>query len=158
MKKMLHLTFLLGFITMFSCGGDVENKNSADIEDSGSREETTTENRATISGFSWDNIPIYPGAALDEETDCPAKWADCKICQHRVYITYDSPNEVCDFYGKEMPKMGWEKIVFQNFPEGSCMGSWKSSASDIRVFFNAAKRRSDKKTFIAFTMGKDCPE
>jgi len=158
MKNLLYFIIPLSFLVMSSCGGDPENKTSSDINDKEVKEKTTNENQSSTSSFSWDNIPVYPNAALETTEDCPAKWSECEKCEHRIYFTDDDPNDVCSFYKDAMKKKGWKKNVFQMYPEGSCMGSWLSADSNVRVFFNAAQRRNDKKTFIAITMGQNCPD
>jgi hypothetical protein len=158
MKNLLHFVFLLIIIAIFSCGGEVENKEVTELDKPEAIEKVKNENRSTSGIFSWDNIRVYKGAILESTEDCPAKWAECEKCEHRVYVTDDDPKDVCDFYKDEMKENGWNKIVFQIYPEGSCMGSWLSADSDTRVFLNAAQRRSDNKTFIAITMGNNCPD
>jgi len=158
MKNLLHFAFLLIITAMFACGGDAENDEATEIDNTVKNDETKNEDQSTSGTFSWDNIPVYTGAVLESTEDCPAKWAECEICEHRIYVTDDDPTDVCNFYKEAMQKKGWKKIVFQMYPEGSCMGSWLSADSNVRVFFNAAQRRSDKKTFIAITMGINCPD
>jgi len=57
----------------------------------------------------------------------------------------------------EMPGNGWNKLVFQKYPEGLCLGSWIKQDPEVRVFLNIGKRRGDKKTYIGITRDERCP-
>ena len=94
---------------------------------------------------------------MESTGECPPQWAKCEICEHRAYVTEDALETVCSFYKEGMPGKDWDKIVFQSYPEGSCIGTWLSSDSETRVLMNIGKRRGDKKTYIGITMGKKCP-
>lgn len=111
----------------------------------------------TPEGSSWNDIPVYPGAEDEGPKPCSGKWAKCEKCEHRTYITTECPEKACDFYKMEMPGNGWNKLVFQKYPEGSCLGSWIKQDSEVRVFLNIGKRRGDKKTYIGITRGERCP-
>ena len=52
---------------------------------------------------------------------------------------------------------GWDKLVYQAYPEGSCMGTWMADDGHTRVLMNIAEGQGDNKTFIAITMGEGCP-
>jgi len=157
MKKLRYFAILLSCTVMFSCGGDADNGDKTDTDRLKSSEQTNIEDPSISESFSWDNIPVYAGAVLESTTDCAAKWAECEKCEHRIYVTDDDPKVVCTFYKKVMEKKGWNKIVYQAYPEGSCLGTWLSADSETRVFLNVAQRRSDRKIFVAITMGKGCP-
>ena len=154
-KKILSVTLLIFAIGLTACGNDTgegsENENLV-------QEKSNNTSRDQISEeFSWDNIPVYPEAKLESTNDCAAKWAECEKCEHRVYVTTDNPEDVCLYYKAKMLELGWVKLVYQFYPEGSCLGTYNSADGITRVFMNIAQRRSDKKTFIAITMGQDCP-
>jgi hypothetical protein len=40
-----------------------------------------------------------------------------------LYVTDDTPEGPCDFYKDAMVDNGWDKLVFQNYPEGACTGT-----------------------------------
>ena len=101
------------------------------------------------------DIPIYDDAVLEETKDCPGKWTNCDECKQIIYVTNDDPEKVCTFYKEEMKKRDWIKITYQFYQEGSCLATWMKS--NTRLLFNASKRRSDRKTFISFTIGRNCP-
>ena len=112
-----------------------------------------------LGDFSWDNIPVYPGADLETSEPCPPQWEDCEMCENRVYVTKDDPEDVCSFYEDGMPENGWDKLVYQSYPEGSCMGTWMAElggASGPRVLMGIGKGQGDK-TIIGITMGTGCP-
>lgn len=64
---------------------------------------------------------------MESTGECPPQWAKCEICEHRAYVTEDAPETVCSFYKEGIPGKDWDKIVFQSYPEGSCIGTWLSS-------------------------------
>lgn len=155
MRKLFLPALLLCSIGLIACGSDTGNEKEneklvQDNPESMSKDQLRNE-------FTWENIPVYPGAALESTDDCPAKWAECEKCEHHVYVTEEDPAEVCSFYKDRMLEIGWVKLVYQFYPEGSCLGTYNSADGNIRVFMNVAQRRSDKKTFIAITMGQSCP-
>ena len=141
MKKLIQIIILLSFIALCSCESDVKSKNSTDIDDSEAKEKTTNEIKSTAGSLSWEYIPVYPGAVLETKTNCTAKWADCEKCEHRIYATSNDPDDVCSFYKDAMENKGWKRIVFQVYPEGSCMGSWLSADSETRFFQCSSKKK-----------------
>ncbi|MDY6910889.1 MAG: hypothetical protein SVM79_00800 [Chloroflexota bacterium] len=50
--------------------------------------------------------------------------------ERRMYVTDASPEAVCEFYKNEMPKLGWDKIVYLLWLEGSCTGTWMAEMGD----------------------------
>ena len=164
MKKLAVVIFGLSLVCLsyVACGGAKEAEKGVagqetiqpqeQLKPVGKIEKSTSEGE-----LSWDKIPAYPGAVLEETGDCPGKWADCEVCEHRTYVTEDSQDDVCTFYKGIMPAMGWMKIVFQSYPEGSCMGTWMSGDSETRALMTVGKTGADNKTTIGITMGKKCP-
>jgi len=142
----------IGFIACGSNAGDEkeDEKLAQETLENMSQDQLSDE-------FTWDNISVYPGATLESTYDCPAKWAECEKCEHRVYVTDNHPEDVCPFYKDKMLEMGWVKLVYQFYPESSCLGTYNSADGNTRVFMNVAQRRSDRKTFITITMGQGCP-
>ena len=165
MKNLIILFLGLSLICLsfVACGGgaDEEEKSEAAQVTSLPQEQAQPmekeQDQPSEGTFSWDNIPAYPGAVLESTGDCPAKWAECEVCEHRTYVTDDTPQAVCSFFEEGMPAKGWSKIVFQSYPEGSCMGTWMSGDSDTRVLMTIGKGGGQNKTFISITMGKKCP-
>ena len=90
-----------------------------------------TSGEAVESGaLPWDKLPVYPGSGSEVMESCPPQWEACEICEHRIYATSDVPEEVCSFYESGMSQSGWDKLVYQSYPEGSCMGSWMADMGD----------------------------
>ena len=108
-------------------------------------------------GSFFKDISIYPGGVFQDTKPCPQKWVECNKCEQRYYITNDAPEKVCDFYKAGMPVQGWNKFVYQKYPEGSCMGTWVKENWKTRAVISIGKTRSDKKTFIGILKGEQCP-
>lgn len=155
MRKLFLAALLFSFTGLIACGSDTvnEKENEKLVQET---PENMSQGQLTDE-FTWDNIPVYPGATLESTDECAAKWAECEKCEYRIYVTDEDPADVCPFYKDKMLDMGWVKLVYQFYPEGSCLGTYNSADGNTRVFMNVAQRRSDKKTFIAITMGQSCP-
>jgi hypothetical protein len=149
MKIYLLFFTSLFFITFSGCSNDKDIKQQ---DDQSSTEKLSSEN---VKSDLWLDFPVYKNAVLEETKECPGKWSDCGKCEHKIYVSNDSPMKICAYYRDEMKNLNWMKIAYQYFPEGSCLGTWMKGST--RVFFNTAIRRSDNKTVISITIGRDCP-
>ncbi|MDY6912140.1 MAG: hypothetical protein SVM79_07300 [Chloroflexota bacterium] len=77
-------------------------------------EEPTAEepvSAATPGEFTWDDMPVYPGAETDEMSWTSVQSADFQM-GIRIYTTNDSVDDVADFYRSEMPQNGWDENMF----------------------------------------------
>ena len=163
----LVLILLLSALSLIACGSDGDKENESEGAGQTAPEPTETaepetseethQDQPASGDLPWDELPVFPKADLESQEECPAKWAECDLCEHRAYVTEESPEAVCPLIADGMSEKGWFKLMYQFYPEGSCMGTWMADESDTRVLMNAAQRRSDKKTFIAITMGQECP-
>jgi hypothetical protein len=168
MKKWLSMTvvlvLLLSSVSLVACSsGGADEKDTETTEQTAleptaqSTPADTPQDQPPSGDLSWDDIPVYPGADLEGSEECAPQWADCESCELRIHVTGDSPEVVCSFYEEGMPDKGWDELVYQSYPEGSCLGTWMAGDSDPRVLMNIAQRRDDEKTVISITLGKGCP-
>lgn len=160
MNNLLKLILFIVSLSLIACGSEAdrntkENPTEKELLENTQNDDNQNQN---ISGdLNWDDIPIYPGSVLEKTTNCPGKWKDCGECEHRIYVVEKNTEDVCTFFKDGMKENGWFKLVYQFYPEGSCMGAWKMLDTDVRVLMNIAKGGNDNKTFIAITLGKECP-
>jgi len=150
------LAVILTFLGMVACGGEEDQDTTS--SDRPSVAETSEIGKS--EGLPWDAIPLYSGAKLEKSEPCPPQWRGCEVCESRVYLTEDSPETVCAFYKDEMSKRDWDRLVFQSYPEGSCMGTWMAEMGDSsgpRVLLTIGKRTGDNSTAISIAMGRSCP-
>ncbi|MBN1316688.1 MAG: hypothetical protein JXA42_14515 [Anaerolineales bacterium] len=72
--------------------------------------EEQTEVKETAGGFTWDDVPLYPGAEKDDEAlDMGGASDEGVRTEIRHYITTDSFEKVRSYYQSEMPDYGWEQ-------------------------------------------------
>ncbi len=87
----------------------------ANDQEVGSSDATSDETPSTSSsegGFTWDDMPIYPGAETEEMAWVSLDLGDGMKSESRIYTTSDSLDDVVDFYKSEMPKNGWGDTMF----------------------------------------------
>lgn len=149
---------VIGDITGETDGGDEEIPAATQPPDDGPGTKvppTHPPRDESPPGGAMKNIPIYPGAtAVIEATPPPAPGAASgyKDVEVGLYETRDDKNKVCDFYESEMPKAGWEKIVFMPVDEG-CITSWLSGDGKTGATVVVAEQ-PDGKVFISMVAGK----
>lgn len=120
MQRLLVLTLVstmaLGSMCLVACGGEGENTPAQEESDETIEEPTEDETEeptaeATSSEFTWDDVPVYPGAEADQSSWTSVEMDGTKIETH-LYTTTDSSDDVVDFYRSEMPDNGWEDAAF----------------------------------------------
>ena len=91
------------------------------------------ERPAPPSGFTWDDIPVYPGASIrgDIVSDSAAE-ALYETVEVRLYETQDGIELVDSFYLDEMPKHGWRKVV-HDCRNDICMSTWFKGDGEIHA-------------------------
>ena len=106
-------------------------------------------------GGAMKNVPIYPGATAVTGVappPVPGATGDYEDVEVGLYETGDDQDKVCDFYESEMPKAGWEKVIFMTTDEG-CITSWLSGDGKIGATVVVAEQ-SDGKVFISIVAGR----
>ena len=115
MKKVLSLVLvvvmILGCIGFVACGGEDGGTTPPSNGETVPPSNGETTPPSGVGGFTWNDMPVYPGAEIDEEAlaGSPAHQDPGKMEWH-CYKTGDNFNTVVDFYKSEMPKEGWQKI------------------------------------------------
>jgi hypothetical protein len=138
---------------LIACGsGEVDEREQAEPEKPPA---------SSAGDLSWDDIPVYPRTKSADTEPCPVQWSSCETCESRIWLTNDSPEDVCPFCKQEMPKKGWAKLTYQYFPEGSCTGTWMADMGDSdgpRVILGVGQTaRGEDEVQIGITMGSACP-
>ena len=166
-KTLLAFLTILALVTL-SCGliDDLAGKEGPEATQppaapSGEQptsppEQPASQEEPPSAGFSWDDIPIYPGASqITEEVALPfpAESTDFELTEIRGYETDDPPEKVADFYLAEMPKKGWEKIVHMPMGE-SYMSVWQKGNGKLGTTI-AIGKREDGKTHIGIIVGRE---
>ena len=49
------------------------------------------QDQPTSGEFSWDQVPVYPGATLQGSEPCPVHWQGCETCEGRTYVVAADP-------------------------------------------------------------------
>jgi len=150
---------VIGDITGETDGGDEESPAATQPPDDGPGTKVPPtrppRDEPPPPGGAIKKIPIYPGAtAMIEATPPPVPGAagvyeDAEV---GLYETKDGKDKVCDFYEREMPKAGWEKVLFMPVDEG-CITSWLSSDGKTGATVVVAEQ-SDGKVFISMVAGR----
>ena len=63
-------------------------------------------------GINWDDMPTYPGADTDERSWVTISEGEGFQSETRIYVTSDSADKVADFYKSEMPRNGWDQVMW----------------------------------------------
>ena len=101
------------------------------------------------------DIPIYPGATIKmgaTPPPVPGAAAAYENVEARLYETGDDKDKVCNFYKDEMPKAGWQKILYMPVDEG-CITSWLLSDDKTGATIVVAEQ-SDGKVLLSIVAGK----
>ena len=110
MKKVLSLVLvvvmLLGCIGFVACGGgDGGTTPPSNGETAPPSNGDTTPPPSGVGGFTWNDMPVYPGVDTDESMYATISQEDVKL-EKRFYETGDSLEKVAAFYKSKMPKNG----------------------------------------------------
>jgi len=122
MKKltflMLVLVLALTCVSLVSCGGGEKEEATPESTSTTKPEEkptakpeaTPTKGESASGGFTWDDMPIYPGAEADKDALDVAGASGEGRMEWRHYKTGDSLEKVASYYKKEMSKNGWQQV------------------------------------------------
>jgi cytochrome c553 len=115
---------------------------------------TTTKTSKTVSGgLSWNDMPVYPGAAAVQEMSMnyPAgDEEDWTKTEYKMYETTDDVAAVSAFYKAQMPANGWEEIMTMNMGEASIYSYMKNNEQDGAYIWIIANG-DEEKTVIQMT-------
>lgn len=80
----------------------------------------------TVGGFTWNDVPLYPGAEKDEEAlDMGGTSNEGVRMEVRHFQTNDGFDKVVEFYISQMPESGWEDT--QWFDQQQTTEGWSVS-------------------------------
>lgn len=159
MKKFIYLIIIL--VLGLSCLG-IAACDSGDDDDGATAEATmvdtseATENPTeepteestdtlTSSGFTWDDIPIYPGANEAEEFSMSvggAEYGDFERIEWRYYDVDAAVDDVASFYEDEMPDYDWDEVMTMNLGE-MAWNYWEKSGGDTGAYIGVAENDGD---------------
>ena len=124
MKKLtsLMLVFILALscVSLVACGSGEKEEARPETVPTAEREAKPSpmpEEKPASGGLTWDDMPIYPGADTDEEIWSSMSEEGGAQRETRPYWTEDSFDKVVDFYKSEMPKNGWDQMMWTDAGE-----------------------------------------
>ena len=120
----MMVVVLLTTVCLAACGGD--NGGNGDTTTTTTTTAATTAVQTTESttaqpsngggdGFTWNDMPIYPGADQVQEfsISIPPEDEDYTDVEWRYYECGASVEDVVDFYKDKMPDNGWEDQIWR---------------------------------------------
>ena len=86
---------------------------SSEQEGASSSGESSSESTSSGGGdFTWDDMPTFPGSDTDESTWISISQGQGLKSETRSYTTDDGFDKVVEFFKAEMPKNGWNQIMW----------------------------------------------
>jgi hypothetical protein len=122
-------------------------------------EAASAKEKASSSGDSWEDIPIYPGASEREKIEISMPDAqqvgaeELESVEWRYYETQDEVKDVADFYKVEMPNQGWEERMWMDFSEEMSIGQYQRRQGEITSMIQTVKDQEGT-TFITIMRGE----
>ena len=153
MKKFISIILMLvlmaSCVTMVACGGgddDGDLPGFPTADSSPDARPSPADTAGTSGDFTWDDIPVYPGADREEEFSMSmgggGEYGDFERIEYRYYSTGDDPDEVGDFYKDKMPDKGWTEVMIMDMGEVS-FGYWEKDGGDTGAYIGAAEDDGD---------------
>jgi len=136
MKKlisiMLALVLMLSCSALIACGGGDDNTP----EQTKQNQQDNSTPKPASGSFTWDDIPLYPGASDAEKfsmTIPGAETGEYERIEWRYYTTNDSVDDVISFYADEMPDNGWAEMATMSMGETS-WSFWSQNNEETGAF------------------------
>jgi hypothetical protein len=123
----------LGLAGLTACGGDNGDTGNGTVATPAATEE---ESSGSGSGFTWSDMPVYPGADQIQKGSwaIPAEEGEYSKAEWRYYETGDDTSEVSSYYKSEMPDNGWEEMMWME-AEGIAYGYYSKNSEDDGAMF-----------------------
>jgi len=156
----LVLILIVSGLALVACGGNKEQAPSGEAAGQAGKTVAETEREGKTSGKSgrgWGDVPEYKGA-VPVEGEVPmsvpaAAQGDYERTERRQYQTDDTPEQVHEYYLKQMPGKGWHKLFAMKYPEGSTVSAWVKGDEGRGCVISAGTLR-DGKTYIGLLLNE----
>lgn len=115
---------------------------------------TPTPAPSSGGGFTWNDMPVYPGAKQTEKAAwaIPPEEGEWQRTEWRWYETGDSQSQVIAFYQSVMPQNGWQRMASMEVAEVSwCMYTKNNERDGAMVWVGA----EEGKTYIGLMRGEE---
>ena len=154
------LTLIVSGLIMMACGGKKEPAPSGEsAQEAGKAMEQAGHSREMDQkgARGWGDVPEYKGARpLEGEVPMSvpaAAQGDYERTEHRQYQTDDTPEQVHEYYLKQMPGKGWHKLFAMKYPEGSTVSAWVKGDEGRGCVISAGTLR-DGNTYIGHLLNE----
>jgi len=152
-----------------ACGGGDDGDDEGNGEEKTSKTSKPTTEKTVkptkelpsgSGGFTWDDIPIYPGAdKMDKATLSFSGGEDRNFekIEWRYYTTDDDPEDVHSFYLDKMPDHEWDKVM--DMTAGQVMYSmWQKNDGDTGAWIGVGEGDDNDETVIWMWRGQGLNE
>ena len=115
---------------------------------------TPTPAPSSGGGFTWNDMPVYPGAKQTEKAAwaIPPEEGEWQRTEWRWYESGDSQSHVIAFYQSAMPQNGWQRMASMEVAEVSwCMYTKNNERDGAMVWVGA----EEGKTYIGLMRGEE---
>ncbi len=150
---MLLIVMVLACVGFTACGvGEVTPPSSGGTTPTPSDGGTPTPAPSSGGGFTWNDMPIYPGATQGGEVawSMPPEEGEWQKAEWRWYETSASPSQVIAFYQSAMPQNGWQQMASMEVEEVSWLMYMKNNEQDGAMVWVGAE---EGKTYIGLMRG-----
>lgn len=154
----LIMALVISFGTLAACGGgDGDGKTASPTKATGTAKTTATKGTSTGgSGFTWDDIPIYPKASKVDKASFSFSGGEERNFERlewRYYTTKDAPKDVHSFYLDKMPDNGWEKVIEMTAGQVT-YSMWQKDDGNIGAWIGAGEGEKRGETMIWMWRGQ----
>lgn len=157
MKKVISLVLVLVMVlacaSLVACGGGGAPPPSGEPTPPPS-EDGVTPPPSAEGGFTWDDMPTYPGASQIAKGSWmePPQEGELHKVEWRHYQTGDSQDKVFAFYKSAMPGKGWQQMMEMEMEEVSWFFYTKNNEKDVAWVYVG---EGDGKTMIHLMRGSE---
>jgi len=157
MKRFMWLVgvMLLAIVLLFaiSCGGEEEEAATP----TSPAPTATPEEEAAKPAAGWGDIPIYPGGESVQEWSMTIPGAtageEYEKVEWRYYTTKDAVAKVADFYNGEMPRKGWQELMWMTATEDLAWGIYQKGEGASGAGIWIMRQEDENVTGIGLWLG-----